>query len=247
MKLLDGVVPELSREEVEAQIDRLASKFGASFYPADARSRIFDEFRRFEFGRLKSAVDGLLSSKTAPMLQDIRSALNSPRAAAHNPFKRKGTGGCSECNGYGYVTCQSARSACIAGCINCNEGRHELARMVKARVNGEEVMRPLMHTIAEAKRNGYTVVRKFSRDLLHVEARARCPWPANLIGLMLCFDDPRGVPASGLKACNVDMDEARFLFDCFKIGDFTNEFAGEILRKVPSASRAFNDLKEKFA
>ncbi len=61
--------------------------------------------------------------------------------------------------------------------------------------------------------------------------RAKYPWPNSLIGLVMGFDDPRGVSPSGMRSLGLDATEAKYLYDCWKKQDWKNEWAVEIMAK----------------
>lgn len=57
------------------------------------------------------------------------------------------------------------------------------------------------------------------------------PWPNNLIGLIMGFDDPRGVSTFGLKSTGIDIDEAKYLYDKWRLKEWTDPWAIEIVGK----------------
>lgn len=60
---------------------------------------------------------------------------------------------------------------------------------------------------------------------------ARAPWSSSLIGLLVGFDDPRGVSPAGLRCLKLDRDEAKYLYDCWKEKKWDDDWAKEIMAK----------------
>lgn len=57
------------------------------------------------------------------------------------------------------------------------------------------------------------------------------PWPNAVIGLIMGVDDPRGISPWGMQTLGIDETEARYLYDCWKRGEWENEWAKEIIAK----------------
>lgn len=57
----------------------------------------------------------------------------------------------------------------------------------------------------------------------------RWPWPNSVIGLIMGLDDPRGLSPYGMKALDINKDQAKFLHDCWKKLDWNNQWALEII------------------
>lgn len=62
----------------------------------------------------------------------------------------------------------------------------------------------------------------------------RTPWPAAIEGLLMGFDDPKGVSPAGLSRVGLTSEEARYLYDVAKKKDFDNEWALELIEKSNS-------------
>ncbi len=63
------------------------------------------------------------------------------------------------------------------------------------------------------------------------EEAPKFPWPNSVIGLIMGFDDHRGVSPSGLRYIGIDMDEARYLYERWKKLEWQDEWALEIIKK----------------
>lgn len=57
------------------------------------------------------------------------------------------------------------------------------------------------------------------------------PWPNAVIGLIMGVDDPRGISPWGMQTLGIDETEALYLYDCWKRGEWENEWAKEIIAK----------------
>lgn len=64
-----------------------------------------------------------------------------------------------------------------------------------------------------------------------IEQAPTFPWPNYIIGLLMGFEDARGVSPFGLGQTGITYDEAQYLYDTWKKGDWENEWALEILTK----------------
>lgn len=88
-------------------------------------------------------------------------------------------------------------------------------------------------SLAQIKQLSESLQKDMSpRTAIQYESTEKHPWPNKLIGLLMGFDDPRGVSSFGLKSLRLNMDEAKYLYERWKERKWTDPWALEIMEKA---------------
>jgi hypothetical protein len=208
----------MNKSEYQQQLARLQKRYGEKSYDADFTELLWKSIKDYPDGVFTRAVDALISEHFRPVgkaaIVDIMNAeaRKMPQAQTSKiQFKA-----CSGCDGYGLLyLIDENRGRWLHSCGSCFNGKAQRSDLAPQERDGLKrgLKKTHVGTSSESDR------------------KARTPWPAAIEGLLMGFDDVRGVSPSGLKLLGIDQDEARFLYDCFKQKDFNNEWAQEIIER----------------
>lgn len=230
-------------EEFNLQMARLRIKFGVKVYDQETTELIWKGLSRLPDGVFTDAVDlaiGELRPNQAPMLPELSAFVQ--RAVERRPRPSITNRACTECgsDGLGYVLFRDNLNGgqFVAVCTVCESG-HEL-RAKLSNKNTNPPTPPLTIPQALPRYELEQVYPPSAKDSIR-----RTPWPESVEGLLLILSRKKRKGLHfALQYNKITLDEAEYLLNAARKKAWADEWAREILAKVPGSKNVVARITE---